>query len=172
MLETRVTRLQRLVRAHFSEVWRLLRHLGVPETRVEDAAQEVFLVATARIDEILPDRERAFLYGTAVRVAHGERRKHVRETPEEMEGERAADPNPEESFRTKETREILRALLGQLDDDLRAAFVLYEIEGLTVQEVGAVLGVPAGTAASRLRRAREDFAARLERYRKRWGERP
>jgi len=42
-------------------------------------------------------------------------------------------------------------------------FVLYEIEQLTSVEIADIVGVPAGTVASRLRRAREDFQARITR---------
>ena len=50
----------------------------------------------------------------------------------------------------------------------RAAFVLYEIEGITMAEIASLLQIPMGTVASRLRLAREDFrtaVARLERPR-------
>ncbi len=74
MIETRASRLEALVGTHFKSVWRLLHHFGVPAATVEDATQEVFLVATARIDEIAPGSERAFLFGTALRVAQAQRR--------------------------------------------------------------------------------------------------
>ena len=48
-------------------------------------------------------------------------------------------------------------VLRQMSDDLRTVFVLFEIEGMTVPEVAEVVGIPLGTAASRLRRAREKF---------------
>jgi len=43
--------------------------------------------------------------------------------------------------------------------DLRTVFILSELEGMTMPEVAALLEVPVGTAASRLRRAREAFRA-------------
>ena len=61
-----------------------------------------------------------------------------------------------------------------MPEDLRTAFVLFELEELTGPEVAEVLGVPLGTTASRLRRAREHFQssiARLRRATVRGGER-
>ncbi len=49
---------------------------------------------------------------------------------------------------------LLMRALEQLDDDRRAVFVLYEIEGLSIAEVAAALGCPLQTAYSRLRAGR------------------
>jgi RNA polymerase sigma-70 factor (ECF subfamily) len=50
-----------------------------------------------------------------------------------------------------------------LPDELRRVLVLVEIEQLEVAQVAAVEGIPIGTAASRLRRARQLFREALER---------
>ena len=50
-------------------------------------------------------------------------------------------------------------------DDLRAVFVLCELEGLTMSDAATLLGAPPGTIASRLRRSRvsfREFARSLE----------
>ena len=44
-------------------------------------------------------------------------------------------------------------------------FVLCEIEELTAPSVAAIIGIPVGTVASRLRRARQAFADELKRQR-------
>jgi RNA polymerase sigma-70 factor (ECF subfamily) len=43
-------------------------------------------------------------------------------------------------------------------------FVLHEIEQQTAPQIAEALGLALGTVASRLRRAREDFSARLARF--------
>ena len=48
-----------------------------------------------------------------------------------------------------------------MTQDLRTAFVLFELEGLSVPEIAEVVKIPTGTVASRLRRAREQFGAAL-----------
>lgn len=53
---------------------------------------------------------------------------------------------------------MLDEVLGELPHDLRTVFVMCEVEEVTMSEVAVALGIPAGTVASRLRRAREAFA--------------
>jgi len=52
-------------------------------------------------------------------------------------------------------------VLDAMPFDLRAAFVLFELDELTIPEIATLLHIPEGTASSRLRRAREDFRARV-----------
>src|SRR5690349_2513171 len=66
---SRDARLRTMVHLHFDTVWRALRRLGVPDAGADDAAQQVFLVAARRLDEIDPSRERQYLLGIALRVA-------------------------------------------------------------------------------------------------------
>jgi RNA polymerase sigma-70 factor (ECF subfamily) len=61
----------------------------------------------------------------------------------------------------------LDEVLDALPMDLRAPFVLFELEELSTAEIAAMLSVPAGTVASRLRRAREEFRAIVARVRAR-----
>jgi RNA polymerase sigma-70 factor (ECF subfamily) len=53
-----------------------------------------------------------------------------------------------------------------MDLDLRAVFVLDEIEEMSRAEIAHALGIPEGTVASRLRRARQDFQVRLTQWKK------
>jgi RNA polymerase sigma-70 factor (ECF subfamily) len=159
-----------MLRAHYDDVWRVLRRLGVAEGSIEDAAQQVFIVASGKADRIDVGKERAFLLGTAVRVAANHRRTAV------VRYERAADdldsgegdgPSADELLDEKRLRAMLDDLLAGLPDDLRTVFVLYELEELGVSEIAHTLGIPRGTAASRLRRAREAFEAAARRLRAR-----
>src|ERR1700733_2297616 len=67
-------RLRELLDAHFDFVWRSARRLGLSPDKADDAAQQVFIVASRKLDAIEPGKERAFLYGTTVRVASDFRR--------------------------------------------------------------------------------------------------
>jgi RNA polymerase sigma-70 factor (ECF subfamily) len=159
-------RTARLLRDWFDLVWRVLLRFGVPEESAEDAAQEVFLIASNKLERIEPHRERQFLYAVAVRVAANFRRARGirRETPlEPLERQLASSSNPELLVEQKRARELLERVLDSMPEELRAAFVLFELEELTGPEVAEVLGVPLGTTASRLRRAREHFQAAIQR---------
>jgi RNA polymerase sigma-70 factor, ECF subfamily len=151
------------VREHFAFVWRVLRRLGLTREDADDVAQRVMLVATQRRSELLPGRERAFLYRTAAFMANRERRDRMRrrETTElELDEQAHGGEDPEALLAQRRAREWLDDVLSGMPLDLRAAFVLFEIEGMTKEEVAQALDIPSGTAASRLRRAREEFARR------------
>jgi RNA polymerase sigma-70 factor (ECF subfamily) len=159
--------------AHYSFLWRQLLRLGVPEDAVDDAAQELFVVAARRLGEIHVGSERRFLFGVARRVASDARRALARQraTVSDAElGERAdAGPGPEDALGTERARKILASVLDEMGEDTREAFVLFELEGLSKAVVADILDIPEGTAASRLRRAREEFLAIAKRTRARLG---
>jgi RNA polymerase sigma-70 factor, ECF subfamily len=154
-------RLAALLGEHFRMVWRALRRLGVSPAGVDDAAQEVFIIASNKLQQIEAGQERRFLYGVALRVAANARRARAARPesadPELIDGARALAPSPEALLDRKRARELLDAVLDTLPDELRTAFVLIELEGCTGPELAELLDVPLGTAASRLRRAREAF---------------
>ena len=155
-------RLTTLFHDHFDLVWRTVRRLGVPPEAVDDAAQEVFVIASRKLASIGQGKERAFLYGTAGRVASTARRTSSRRR--HAPHDEALDPvdtapAADELVERKRARELLDELVARLPDDTRPVFVLYELEGLTMDEISTCLEVPPGTVASRLRRAREVFQA-------------
>ena len=154
------------MRAHYGFVWRLLRRLGLGEGDADDAAQQVFLSATNRMSDVEPARERSFLYGVALNVGARMRRSRGRrrEEPLEAAGEREArEPNAEQLLERRQQRQLLDALLDEMPEDLRVVFVLFELEQLSTPQIAELCGIPVGTAASRLRRAREDFEGRVAR---------
>lgn len=161
-------RLRRIIDRHYNFVWRTVRHLGVPEANAEDAAQQVLCVLARRVDEIAPGAEMSFLFATAMRVA-SEARRAARRHPEaalrDIDTLRAATPTPEQLLDERRAHEVLRKVLDAIPIDLRVVFVLYEIEELSMAEVAGLVGIPAGTAASRLRRARESFQSIVRRFR-------
>jgi RNA polymerase sigma-70 factor (ECF subfamily) len=165
-------RLQRLVGAQFDFVWRSLRRLGVPGDDVDDCAQQVFWVAARKLGDIHEGSERAFLFSTAMRVASDARRSRTRrrEVHEEDAAE-AADPapDPEQVADRRRARAVLDEVLDAMPMDLRAPFVLFELEELPTTEIAALLHLPTGTVASRLRRAREEFQSIVARFKARDG---
>src|SRR5262245_19722044 len=73
---------------HFRFVWRSLRRLGVPESDVADAVQDVFIVVHRRLGEFEGrSKVTTWLYGICYRVAHDRRRlAHVRRRVDDDEG--------------------------------------------------------------------------------------
>jgi RNA polymerase sigma-70 factor (ECF subfamily) len=157
---TRAERLDRLVRAHLGFVWRTARHLGLGSTDADDVTQRVMPVAAARLEDLVPGRERAFLPSTTTHMAQKANRARTR-TPEDATDElfeqAAPEPAPDELVDQRRARAEFDRITGQLSEELRIPFLLFEVEGWSQPEIGLALGMPVGTVASRIRRAREEF---------------
>lgn len=162
------TRIRAIVDEHFSFVWRYLRGLGVPESEVDDVTQQVFVIASQKVDAIHEGAERSFLVGTAHGVAANARRADYRRrvvtSDQALESCVDEAPDAEQHAETREQLAILDRFLASLPDDLREVFVLFELEGLTMAAIAEALALPAGTVASRLRRGREEFQEMARRY--------
>jgi RNA polymerase sigma-70 factor (ECF subfamily) len=152
---------------HAGFVWRTLRALGVDESRIEDAVQDVFVVVHRRAAEFAGrSTVETWLFAIARRVAHDHRR-HVRRKGggEELPCD-LVDPavlTPHEAVEHAEAARLLTQLLDQLDDDRREVFVLVELEQLPVPAVAEALGVNPNTVYSRLRAARKQFERAIAR---------
>ena len=157
---------QRVFREHAPFVVRVVRRLGVAAKDVEDVAQEVFVVVHRKAETFNGQSSiRTWLFGIALRVASDHRRRaHVRR---EHVGQElpvlVSEAGQPEAVRRRELREQLDRALDTLDDDKRAVFVMYEMEGIPMSEVAQTLGCPLFTAYSRLREARDRVRAEFER---------
>ena len=163
-------RIRALVEDHFDFVSRTLLNLGLPSSDVDDAVQQVLVIAARKIELIERGREAAFLYSTARRVAANAHRRLASRRKHERLDETAllAAPDghdPEQAFVDREARERLEQVLGAMPADLREVFVLFELEGLTQATIAEVLAIPSGTVASRLRRARTELELCAQRLR-------
>jgi RNA polymerase sigma-70 factor (ECF subfamily) len=150
-----IARLERMFRAHHAVVWRMLRCRGLGPDAAADATQEVFLVAAQRLGDIALESERAFLIGTALRIAHTARRRSVRWQLEPSLD--LPDPGVASAAERGSTLELVSLVLSRIDAPLVEVFMLFEIAGFSSVEISRLLGLPTGTVASRLRRAREAF---------------
>jgi RNA polymerase sigma-70 factor (ECF subfamily) len=164
--------LDSLVREHLDFIWRLLRRLGLSAADAEDAAQQVLLVAADKVSTIQPGKARTFLYGVAIRIASNARRGQNRRERTEQERARLETaqclprgnvPWPDQLAELGRARALLDELLAELPEELARCLFLVEIEQCSVPELAELEGIPVGTAASRLRRARQEFRALLER---------
>ena len=147
-------------------VWTTLRRLGVRDADLEDVAHEVFL----RVHRRFADYDRArpirpWLFGFAARVAADYRKlaRHRREVW--SDGDEAVDPAPlaDEQLAALDARALVERGLAALDMDKRTVFVAHDLDGLTAQQIAEALQLPLFTVYSRLRVARERFAATVKR---------
>jgi len=156
-------RLERIFNQHHATVWRVLTRRGLPADAAADATQETFLIAAQKLPDIPPENERAFLIGTAIRVAYSLGRKTVRWVLAEDMDQHLSSAR--DAGQTGENVQLCDHILSQVDAALIEVFVLYELEGLTSPEIAESLQIPLGSVASRLRRAREQFRSAAERIR-------
>jgi RNA polymerase sigma-70 factor (ECF subfamily) len=160
----RELRLRQLVNDHVRLVARVLRNAGTAEADIDDDVQRVFIALSNRLDDVRVGAEKAFLVQTALNMAAHARRTAARrretltEHPPEV---RDVAAGPHELVERRQARRTLDQILGEMDLDLRSVFVLFEIEEMTTAEIAAILEIPSGTVASRLRRARGEFHERV-----------
>src|SRR5450631_3419599 len=160
----RDARLRGLVDLHIDFVARVLRNSGTPHAEIDDEVQRTFIVAARRLDDIRPGAEKSFLFRIAFNLAAHARRTAARrrevsadQAPEQVE----RFTTPEALTDQKRMRELLDSVLEKMERPLRAAFVLHEFEEMSTAEIADALGIPRGTVASRLRRARAEFRERV-----------
>jgi RNA polymerase sigma-70 factor (ECF subfamily) len=169
-------RLEQMFKAHRAVIWRLLRCRGLAPDVAADATQEVFLVAAQRLPDIQVGKERAFLIGTALHVAKAAQRTRSRWQLQPGDELDVVDDGEATLDDRKSALDMVGQILSRVDPPLVEAFVLFEIAEFSSVEIAELLGVPPGTVASRVRRAREAFrdaARRMElRLRREQGQRP
>jgi RNA polymerase sigma-70 factor (ECF subfamily) len=153
--------------AHVPFVWRALRRLGVRESDAADAVQDVFVVVHRRLSEFDPRaRITTWLFAICMRVASARRRAaHVRlevsaeELPISDVPDEGADAGAVAEHNQK--LDIVEAILDQMPMEQRAAFSLFELEGMTGEAIAELLDVSVNTVHSRVRLARQAFRQSL-----------
>lgn len=165
--EERMADLESVYREHHEFVWRTLYHFGLRSDEIRDAQQEVFLVVHRKLSSFDGRTSlRNWLYGVARRVAADHRKKAQRKTKRlQLVPDLDTLPCAETQHDRIWAGDLVRQFLGVLDDDKRQAFVLAEVEGMTVPEIAHAIGVNPNTVYARLRAARQRFQREIERRR-------
>jgi RNA polymerase sigma-70 factor, ECF subfamily len=154
---------------HADFVWRTLQHLGVKNADLEDLGQEVF-VAVHRNLSTFDGRSKltTWLFGICLHLVQRYRRRaYLRleflraEPPERIDPE-----TPERRYAEEQARLELAELLRRLSPERRATFVMFEVEGMSCEEIAELTAVPVGTVYSRLHLARKQVAAAAARQRR------
>jgi RNA polymerase sigma-70 factor (ECF subfamily) len=149
-------------------VWRVLLRLGVAEADIDDVAQEVFLGIHRNLSRFEGRCSlRTWVYGICHRRAVDYRRRaSVRpELYSDDPPEQGVPASQEQGLVLSQARAQLAAVLDGLDEEKRTVFVLFDIEGVPMDEVAEIVGCPLQTAYSRLYAARRKVEATLVRLR-------
>jgi RNA polymerase sigma-70 factor (ECF subfamily) len=161
----RAERFRAVFERELDYVWTSLRRLGVPDRDIEDVAHDVFLEVYRRLDMYDPSRPiRPWLFAFAFRVASEHRRRaYVRRETLDLGIEAVERVEPEQSLDRAQQRALVTRAIERIDIDRRAVFILYELDEVPMKDIAESLGIPLHTAYSRLRVAREEFAAAVKR---------
>lgn len=139
----------------------------VPSGDVPDVVQESFIKAYRALDSFRGDSAfYTWLYRIAVNtaknylVAQGRRPPSSDVDANEAENFESGSAlkeisNPENLMLSEELRQIVFRTIESLPEDLRMAITLRELDGLSYEEIAAIMDCPVGTVRSRIFRARE-----------------
>lgn len=155
--------------AYAAYVWNTLRRLGAPASDLEDLTHDVFVQVQRHRDDYDPTRPmKPWLFGFALRVMSQHRRRGRRHKEGPGETGDAVDPAPlaDERLAAEDEQRLVLAALGAIESERRAVFVLYELDGVAIDEIARTMGIPVNTTYSRLRVARAEFRTAVTRLRR------
>jgi RNA polymerase sigma factor (sigma-70 family) len=161
--------LEAFYRRHVGAVNRFIARRVDDPYRTADLTAEIFMAAigSAHTYREASGTELGWLYGIARNVLSGDRRRAAREQAAagRFAGRRLLDDDDiarlEDRIDAESAARAAYAALAGLPDDERAVLELVAIDGLTVQDAAAALGIRAGTARVRLHRARKSAKSAL-----------
>ncbi len=154
-----------LFRQYSGAVARWAARMGGPGFDVEDAVQEVFLIAQRRlVDQSVEPRVRAWLFRTTERVVRHHRRKnrwrHFLGRGEELES-LPGRSSPVDDLEHRENVATVYRILDGLSERDRTLLVLFEVEAMSGEDIAALTDTRIETVWVQLHRARVKFVQRM-----------
>ena len=146
--------------AHVDFLYHTAQRLGTPAEEVEDVVHDVFMVVFRRLHTFTHGRITTWLYRICANVAADHRRKRrVRDTVAGLKAwiGMTAPESPDCGVERRAEQRAVQEIMAKLEPKKREVLVLYELEGLSGEEIAELLGCPLATVWTRLRRARSDF---------------
>lgn len=158
-----------IYREHFDFACRSLRLLGVASEALEDAAQDVFDIASRRLVEFEGHSTiKTWIFAIVQRVASNRRRSQRRKQaplePLQPEATACSGLSPEAEAQANQSLSLIQDFCDSLDESRRALLVLGLIEGVPMRDLASTLGIPLHTAYSRIRALRQSLEGFLLRH--------
>jgi RNA polymerase sigma-70 factor (ECF subfamily) len=150
---------------HFDMVHRMARRLGTPPAELDDVTQEVFTHAFGKLHRFGGGNFGHWIHRICANVVNDQHRKRrVRETFRQLFGggrdadaEASPEPSPEGLTARAQAEEHVAQILSRMRPKQREVFALFELEGLSGEEIAARVGCPVNTVWTRLHHARQAF---------------
>jgi RNA polymerase sigma-70 factor, ECF subfamily len=134
---------EELLRKYQDRIYNLCRYMLLDAEEAQDAAQDTFLKAYAALKNFKPDAAfYTWLYRIAVNTCLDHKRKFRSKPFQDQslaEDLPSTEPSPERRYQSKEIGQTIQSALEQLSKKSRAVIVLKEVEGLSYEEMAAVL---------------------------------
>lgn len=163
-----IRELEELIAEYGKDILSFCVHLTGSKAEGEELYQEVFVCAMDKLSLIRTDQNpKSYLLGMAWRLWTGGRRKLARRSrlvPLSAYEASAEDvtASMEDSYEERENKLIVQKAVHELPELYRLVILLFYMEELSLSEISEMLGVPKGTVASRLHKAKELLRERLE----------
>ena len=168
---------ERLLDQYQQPVYRFVYGLLEDPADAPDVTQEVFVKVFRKVGEFRGDASlKTWIYRIAINEASNRRRWFARHRKNEVSVDTAAEGaaadadwfidrrgTPFDLLSRAEVRIAIRKTLGEIDQRLRVAVILRDIEGLSYNEIADTIQVSLGTVKSRILRGREAMKSKLRR---------
>lgn len=157
--------------AHFDFVWRFATNRGIPQSSLDDVVRRVFVLVHSKVSGFEePSSLRTGIASVARRVVQRHLRKRAQEASMEAPAPRdepaAADElGAEEALHDKSAGQLLDVVLNRMSEAQREAFILRDMEGLSMAETAEILSVNENTVRVWLHDARTLFNSVSARWR-------
>jgi RNA polymerase sigma-70 factor, ECF subfamily len=158
-----------LYQTWFPAVYRWIRALGGTGVDAEDLAQEVFIVVQRQLGRFDGRNLAGWLYRIAQLTVRDHRRhawfRNIFQRSRDVTLEDLESPfgGPDDQLARKQSESCLYRLVNRLNEKWRDSFLLFEVAGLTAEEIATLQGIPPATVRTHLARARKEVVALVAR---------
>jgi len=153
---------KKLYDTYFSYMYRTARKLGTPEAELDDVVSEVFLVVYRKLDDFQYGRITTWLFRICSNVVSGfHRKRRTRRSLQQLKESIGLKTTETETPHLHAERTAAEAAVTKILEGMspknREVIVLFELEGLSGEEIALQVGCPVGTVWTRLHNARKQF---------------
>jgi RNA polymerase sigma-70 factor (ECF subfamily) len=152
-----------LVDAYHTRVWRFLLKWVKSRDDAEELTQETFLAAWRALPSYRAGSQfSTWLLGIALNLARNHHNRIVKKLSRNVELDETmymdlpsgSDNEPDAQLERKQAMNALQRAIDGLPEDMRQVLIMVRLEGMQLEEVAQILGIPSGTVKSRLSRAK------------------
>ena len=163
----------KLTEAYYSRVWRFLLKWVKNRDDAEELAQETFLAAWRALPGYRAGSKfSTWLLGIALNLARNHHNRTVKKRSRDVELDESLyletpgghDDEPDKQYERKQAMQALETAIANLPEDMREVMTMVKLEGMLLEEVAVILGIPAGTVKSRLSRAKSKLLEEVAPY--------